>query len=391
MRRAHGGGGCVSGRSPAPVLGVRALSRATLARQHLLARAPAEVGVARVIEDLVGMQAQNPRDPYPALAARLEGFTPEALEALYAAREVARLTLMRGTLHLVTARDARALRPALLPVALRALASTRFGKATRGVDEAAVAAATRALLADGAPWSRADLGKELAARFPPYPADGLALLATLLVPVVQPPPRGLWRESGAATCTPLDAWLGGEEPVAACDEAQLVLRYLGAFGPASVKDVRTWSGLTGAKEIVAGLRPRLRVFRDAGGTELFDLPDAPRPGAETPAPPRLLPEYDNVMLAHADRGRILPDGAKPEGWAASVLVDGFFAGHWRLDGAAGGDEARVEIALHRAIDAAEEEALVAEARRVLGVLAAGADHAVSVRVGALRDGPPRGF
>lgn len=115
-----------------------------------------------------------------------------------------------------------------------------------------------------------------------------------------------------------------------------VLRYLAAFGPASVKDMQTWAGLTRLREVFERLRPQLVTFRDEGGVELFDLPEAPRPDAETPAPPRFLPEFDNLLLSHADRTRVVPAEYWGRSWAGNqayctFLVDGFLAGVWRLE------------------------------------------------------------
>jgi hypothetical protein len=162
----------------------------------------------------------------------------------------------------------------------------------------------------------------------------------------------------------------------------LVLRYLAAFGPATVMDVQAWSGLTRLREVAERLRPRLRTFRDPDGRELLDLPDAPRPDPDTPAPPRFLPEYDNVVLGHADRTRIVPGevaGRWPDGdlhWSP-LLVDGFVAGAWRL-----GREARTAtltihpLALLSDRDRAE---MADEGARLLAFLAADAEtHEVQI-------------
>src|SRR2546421_10529673 len=170
----------------------------------------------------------------------------------------------------------------------------------------------------------------------------MAFAVNVLVPVVQVPPRGIWGASGPAALAPLESWLGAPLDPKPSGDA-LLLRYLGAFGPATVKDAQMWSGLTRLREVADRLRPRLRTFRDESGAELFDLPDAPRPDPETPAPPRFLPEYDNLLLSHADRSRVIPDGRPVPlppgngGNTGTLLVDGDFRATWtiaRADGSA---------------------------------------------------------
>jgi hypothetical protein len=195
-------------------------------------------------------------------------------------------------------------------------------------------AAGRELIEHG-PQTRAALGPLLAERWPEADPASLAQAVTYLVPTVQVTPRGLWGQSGQARWTTIEAWLGRDldpEP----SRERLVLRYLGAFGPATVRDIQTWSGLTRLGEVVDRLRPELITFRDQRGSELLDLPDAPRPGADVPAPPRFLPEYDNLLLSHADRTRFITGGeAVPlqPGLGArygTLLVDGVFRGTWRI-------------------------------------------------------------
>ena len=304
-----------------------------LERQLLLERV--ELPAADAIEHLVGLQAQAPKDPYVALWTRVQSFRPEELEELIEAREAVRLTLMRGTIHLVTARDCLALRPAIQAVTERIhWTASPFGRRLGDADPEEVVAAGREILKEK-PRTRAQIRELLAARWPDRDAEAMAHTVAYLLPVVQIPPRGLWRRSGRATLATVESWLGRPlDGDPAPDRA--VLRYLGAFGPASVKDVAVWSGFTRVRDVVERLRGELRTFRDGNGVELFDLPDAPLADPDTPAPVRFLPEYDNVFLSHADRSRIVDSEDKPrlgfgdDRFFKLVLVGGFLRAAWRV-------------------------------------------------------------
>ncbi len=179
------------------------------------------------------------------------------------------------------------------------------------------------------------------------------------VPLVQPPPRGLWGRSGAARHTSAEHWLG--RPLAGYDIEDMILRYLAAFGPASVRDVQAWSGLTRLGDAMESLRPQLVTFADENGVELFDLPDAPRPDPETPAPPRFLPEYDNALLSHADRTRIVTkDQGRRIFTRGALLVDGFVRGAWRLN-----KQRNVELELFGPLTRADEAAVKDERERLV--------------------------
>jgi hypothetical protein len=305
----------------------RTLNRALLSRQLLLERA--DQSAAATIEHLVAMQAQEPLSPYVGLWSRQAGFDPAELGDLLTDRQAVRGWLMRGTLHLATARDFLALRPVFAPVSERGLMS-QFRRALDGTDLAALTAQARALV-EHQPMGGAAIGRALAPRFPGVEPQVLGYAAGYLLPMVQLPPRGVWGQRRRALMTTAEHWLGA--PLA--DHATLddvVLRHLAAFGPAAPADVRTWSGLTGAADILERLRPRLRTFRDERGRELLDVPDAPLPHPDTPAPVRFLPEYDNAILAHDDRSRILADGFPPRIVDhPTVLADGFAVGTWRID------------------------------------------------------------
>ncbi|HEX7303197.1 winged helix DNA-binding domain-containing protein [Lentzea sp.] len=303
------------------------LNRALIERQMLRERA--DMSALATIEHLVGIQAQEPKSPYIGLWTRLEDFRPQELEDLLTTREAVRMLLMRGTIHLVSARDALGLRPHTQLKLDRELRSGPFAGRLRNLDLDEVAEAGRKIL-DDLPQGTADAGKQLRERWPDREHTVLGNALRNKLALVQLPPRGLWHRSGRAVCTTVENWLG--EPQRAMDKEELVLRYLGAFGPATVMDAQQWSGLTKLTETFNALRPRLVTFRNEAGKELFDLPDAPRPDADTPLPVRLLPEFDNVLLAHADRRRVIADdrlgvvvGGKP-----TVLVDGYVVATWTI-------------------------------------------------------------
>ncbi len=318
----------------ARVLGVRALNRAFLERQMLLRRQ--KLSAAEVLKHLVGMQAQAPNPPYIGLWTRLEDFHPGELACLISNRQAVRIALMRNTIHLVTASDCLALRPLVQPIFDRDLnANYSHGENIKGMNLEALTAAGRALLEEQ-PRTGKELGALLAERWPDRNPASLAHAIRGRIPLIQVPPRGIWGESGPAAHATAESWLGlSLNPDLSLDE--MVIRYLGAFGPATVMDAQTWSGLTRMREVFERLRPQLCVFRDERGKEIFDLPDAPRPDPETPAPVRFLPEFDNATLSHANRARIIADdhrkviSSKNGMVPAAVLVDGFVQGTWKVE------------------------------------------------------------
>lgn len=314
------------------MLSLRALNRALLARQWLLRRVRAPV--ADALEHLVGLQAQSPQPPYVGLWTRLADFRPEELSTMLSERAAVRIPLMRSTIHLVTASDCLALRPVVAPALEHDLVGSRHAPVVAGLPVDELRAATRAALAEQ-PCTPMELGARLQQRWPDVPADSLAYVVRTLLPLVQIPPRGLWGRSGAPKLATAEDWIG--RPVDG-DKApdRTVLRYLAAFGPATVADLQWWSGLPRQREVLDRLRPKLRTFRTEGGAELFDLPDAPRPAPDTTAPLKFLPQFDNILLSHADRTRIVTDehrrrvivGGIVHG---SVVVHGFVTGSWRID------------------------------------------------------------
>ena len=346
-------------------LGVRALNRALLDRQSLSRRR--KLSATAMVERLVGMQAQAPVPPYFGLWSRLTDFRPEQLSRLVESRAVVRIVLMRGTIHLVSAADCRFLRPLVQPALVRSLGSSVYSAQLAGLDPAKLADEGRALLTEQ-PMSPAELGVAMTRRWPDRDPLALANAVRIHVPLVQVPPRGLWGRSGAARHTPATEWLG--EPLADAPSAErLVLRYLAAFGPASVADVQAWSGLTRLGEIVDRLRPQLRVFRDERGAELFDVPQARRPNPGTLAPARLIAPFDNLVLGHANRTRIISDETRKRLFTVNgvfpgfLLVDGFVAGTWRLDRRKDGTTLHMEP--DRALRTSERDELAEEGLRLL--------------------------
>ncbi|MEZ0449900.1 winged helix DNA-binding domain-containing protein [Cellulomonas sp. ICMP 17802] len=322
------------------------LNRALLARQHLLARHDGPA--LDVVDHLVGLQAQNAWSPYVGLWSRVAGFrTDELADALWA-RSVARIAVMRGTIHLVTAADALLLPGLIAPLyAKDLLVNAAHAAGLRTLDVPELTAAARALV-EAEPRVTTELGRLLAERWPDVAPSTLAYGARGTLPLVQVPPRGVWGRSGATTWTTAWTWFGPELSAAAPDLAdpavlaaeqeRLVRRYLAAFGPASVADVQSWSGLTGLRAVTDRLDlVRYRAEPSPGAVrerEVLDLPGMPLPDPSVPAPVRFLADYDNVLLGHADRTRIMspehraflasPNGVVP----ATFLLDGRVAGTW---------------------------------------------------------------
>ncbi len=354
-------------------LTIRELNRATLARQMLLRRS--DSSVLDTIEHLVGMQAQAPNPPYVGLWTRLENFHPGELSCLILNRRAVRIALMRNTVHLVSASDCLKLRPLVQPILDRGLHSTRANRtALEGLDIEALAAVGRKLVEEQ-PRTARDLGDLLLERWPGRDPAVLARAIRHLLPLVQVPPRGIWGESGQTTHTTAESWLGRAlRSNPSLDE--MILRYLGAFGPASIMDIQTWSGLAGLREVVERLRPRLISFRDESGKEIFDLPDAPRPSPDTLAPPRFLPEFDNLILSHANRTRVIPDNyrkalsSKNGMVPATILVDGFVRGTWRIEKSR--SNATLKIHLFESLSKQDRKSLAEEGELLVRFVESGA-------------------
>ncbi|WP_432883800.1 winged helix DNA-binding domain-containing protein [Kribbella sp. CA-245084] len=311
------------------VLNARAVNRATLARQLLLERA--NVPAVDVVGRLVGMQGQEAKHPYVGLWTRIDGFEEAQLDQAVTSRDVVRATMFRGTLHLVTAADYLRFRVTVAPVleaGLRVL-----GDRGAGLEPDKVVAAAEKLLAKE-PLTFTEVRDALQEQFPEVNERALGFCTRMLVPLVMYPADVRWSWTANSRFTPAEEWIGKKLHKRA-EPAELVTRYLQAFGPATPADFQTWSGLQKARPLFDELE--LETFTDEAGKTLFDVPDGPRPDEDTPAPVRFLPEFDNVLLSHAKRERIIADEHKPHVFTknlrvkATYLVDGLVAGLWTAE------------------------------------------------------------
>jgi hypothetical protein len=308
------------------VMSAKAVNRATLARQLLLEREA--VPAVEVVARLGGMQGQEPKHPYVGLWSRIAGFEETELDQAVAARDVVRATFLRGTLHLVTAADYLRFRATVAPVLEAGLKV--LGDRAAGLEPAKVVAAAEKLLAKE-PLTFTEVRDALQQQFPDVNERALGFCTRMLVPLVMHPADVRWSWTANSKFTPAEDWIGSKLHKTG-EAAELVTRYLAAFGPATPADFQTWSGLQKAKPLFDELD--LETFQDENGKPLYDVPDAPRPDADTPAPVRFLPEFDNLLLSHAKRERIIADEHKPAVFTknlrvkATYTVDGFVAGLW---------------------------------------------------------------
>lgn len=360
------------------LLSDRALNRATLARQWLLSRQ--DTSALHALEHLIGLQAQAPMPPYYGLWCRLEHFRADELSTLLLERQAVRLVLMRGTVHVVAAQDALPLRTLVQPLMDRDLRrNTTYSALVAEGDLSELTATGQDLLGQQA-LTLPELRSKLAELYPERQPNALSQALRSLLPLVQVPPRGVWGQSGQPKLMTAEGWLG--QPLAApLTLDDLARRYLRAFGPASPADMGQWCGLTRLGEVFEHLRPQLVTFRDTGGTELFDLPDAPRPSQDTPAPVRLLPAFDNLLLSHAKRRRVMSEEAQNRVFAVkngvfphTILIDGFVAGTWRIE--LGRKDAKLTLELFQPATKDTKDQLGAEAHRLLKLAATADAHEV---------------
>lgn len=345
------------------VLSLRDRNRTLLARQHLLERG--SVPTVNLVEHLVGLQAQDNLPPYLSLAARVEAFDPHDLSTALQTGRLVRLVTMRGTLHALSADDAQLLRPWLQPALDQLSRANQLNAPARGVPVEDLAEAARAILAHG-PLPVKELGDRLAERFPGVPATALGQVARDRLPLVQLPPRGLWRRSGGVVYQTLEACTGRgpAEP----DPREVVRRYLRAFGPATAADMTAWSRMTRLGPVFASMADELVTVACDDGRTRYDVPDGVYADGGDPAPVRLLGVYDNLWLSHADRSHVVGEDARQlwmgrnGGLGSTVFVDGFMAGlWWWRDG-------RVETDLRVRVTRQQGAELAAEVERVTALL-----------------------
>ncbi|MFC9898239.1 winged helix DNA-binding domain-containing protein [Nocardia sp. NPDC127579] len=317
-------------------LSLRELNRTLLVRQRLAERV--ELAPLELIRHLVAVQGQEPNWPYVGLWTRLADFEQGALEKLLVDRKVLRSTMIRRTVHLAAAEDFAWLRPTLQPWIDALLNAAYFRDEIEGIDLDRLATEGRALLS-GKALSRSDLGTLLAERFPDRHVRRLAESVEVLVPMAHSADTGSWGRwrNRYVTMSLADEWLGA--PLGTAAPEQLIRRYLAAFGPATVADMQNWSGVTRLAEVIDGMRSELAVFTDDQHKVLFDLPDAPFADPDLAVPVRFLPAFDNALLGHKDRRRIIAEADRQRtareasAGVPMYLVDGFVHGRWALDGA----------------------------------------------------------
>ena len=347
------------------VLSLARLNRATLARQLLLERA--DIPVLDAVEHLCGIQAQEAKPPFVGLWSRVEGFRREDLHTVLHDRTAVRATFLRGTLHVLSARDYAAFRAVIQPVLTEAQRAALKARSA-GLDEARLLPVAIQLY-EQKPRSFNELRPLLQEVFPEVNERALGFTVRNQLPLVMVPSDDRWCFPSVADFTLAREWLA--EPLHTDDAPdELVRRYLAAFGPATAADVQAWSGLRGTKQILTRLRPELVTFRDERDRELFDLPDAPRPAANVPAPPRFLPEFDNLVLAHADRSRVIPEEYRGQivtknlRVRATVWYDGFACGIWDIERRK--SSVTVRVLPFEPLPAKAVRALTAEAEALLG-------------------------
>jgi hypothetical protein len=355
----------------ADVLTRAELNRATLARQMLLARE--KTSAVEAVERLLAMQAQEARPPFVGLWSRVADFSADQLRTALHEREVVRATHARATLHLLSARDYLAFRAPVQPLltASAEAIAKRIGGPQPDAEQLMTAA--RTFLTAG-PAKFDAVRERMQEAFPDVNDRALGYAVRMKLPLVMVPTGDPWAFPSTSDFTLAELWLG--EAITPDESSdQLALRYLAAYGPAGVADMQTWSGLKRLKPVFEGLRPKLKVFRDENGRELFDLPDAPRPGAEVAVPARYLPEFDSLLLAHSDRSRIVSDEHRPRlitknlRVPASFLWDGFVRGTWKAT--ARKTSASLTLTPFEPLPAPAVEELTQEGRELLGFLAPG--------------------
>lgn len=349
-------------------LSLRTLTRTLWLRQQLVPGLRAPLGVPEVVDHLIGLQAQDNLPPYLSLAARIDGFSPADLSDRLEDRSLVRFFTMRGTVHVLTAGDALQLRGWVQPALDRVSASNQASRPAKHLSVAELEAVVAPLLADG-PRGHTEIGEALAEVHPDVPVEALRQVSRERLPLLQVPPRGLWKRSGGVVYQYADRYLG--QPFVEVDLPQLVLRYLAAYGPATAADMTKWSLVTRLGPVFTTMAKdgRLTTCTDDKGRTLYDVPGLPLADEDLPLPAVLLGKYDNVFLSHADRDRIAPDAARKawmgvNGGVGSVLfLDGLLAGLWNVE------DGRVVVEPFATPTKAQQQGIDAEIARVEELLA----------------------
>lgn len=317
------------------ILTVQELNRATLARQLLLERA--DLSALDAMKQLAGLQAQLSNPPYIGLWSRLRGFQRKDLIHLLEQRQVIRTSMMRRTLHLTTAEDYMHFRPALQALHTRHLNAYLEKNPGVGATKDYLEASLRAYLQEK-PRTNVELRRKIAELLPDMDKpETLLYIIRIFLPLIQTFPGGVWGVGGSPAYTEATQWLKRSFASPEAGLRTLILSYLAAFGPASIKDIQSWSGLSRLQPAIDALRTELLTLRDEQGRELFDIPGSPLPEAEKPAPVRFIPDFDNLLLAHENRQRIIADAYRPLVFPGNsmvlptFLVDGFVRGAWRIE------------------------------------------------------------
>ena len=306
------------------------LNRAFLQRQLLLERQ--SLSITEATEHLIGLQSQIPNPPYIGLWTRLTDFQRDDLTQLMQERKILRAAMMRSTLHLITDDDHQRFRPVIEPALARGLRSF-FGKKAKELDVDKLVSSAK-LFIEEVPRSTGELKEHLLTVEPDADPDAMAYVIRTHLPLVQVPPGGTWGAGTRASYATAEQWLSSDAQPATLRD--LFARYLRAYGPASMMDFQTWTGMTSLKNAFKQFQDKFVTYEDENGRELFDLPDLSIPDSTTPAPIRFIPEYDNLLIAHADRNRIIADDDRKKVFLSAgrvlgtILVDGFVSGTWKI-------------------------------------------------------------
>jgi hypothetical protein len=349
-------------------LSTRTLTRTLWLRQQLVPGQRSVDGVVPMVGHLLGLQAQDNLPPYLSLAGRIDGFSPADLSDRLEDRSLVRLFSMRGTVHVLTADDALRLRGWVQPALDRVSATNQTSRPASHLTTEQLDEVVRPLLGDGS-RPHTEIGQALAQTYPGVPEAALRHVSRERLPLLQVPPRGLWKRSGGVVYAYVDRYLG--RPFAEVDVEDLVLRYLAAYGPATAADMTKWSLVTRLAPVFAGMAAKdlLVTCTDDKGRTLYDVPDALVAPEDLTLPVLMLGMYDNLFLSHADRDRIAPDDARKAwmgangGVGATLFVDGLLAGLWRVD------DGRIVVEPFRSLTKAEQRGVHDEVARVEALLA----------------------